>query len=157
MIKVSACDSSLGLSIKLRSFVHNLLNGGSLGEEVGWRGFWLPQLLEGNSPLVASLILGVVWALWHLPIDLNAGNSLEVAAAIVFRIVFSLSLTILFTWFYLHDSNLIVAFFLHASINMVPDLGFSRYDVSMILFVIFTAFAALVVASSSRVFRNSSG
>ena len=39
-----------------------------LGEEPGWRGFALPQLEKKYSPLIASLILASVWALWHLPL-----------------------------------------------------------------------------------------
>ncbi len=39
-----------------------------LGEEPGWRGFALPQLQSRHSPLVASLMLAPIWALWHLPL-----------------------------------------------------------------------------------------
>ena len=39
-----------------------------LGEEPGWRGFALPQLQTKYSPLIASLILAPVWAIWHLPL-----------------------------------------------------------------------------------------
>ena len=39
-----------------------------LGEEPGWRGFVLPRLLVGRSALSAALILGVIHAVWHLPL-----------------------------------------------------------------------------------------
>jgi membrane protease YdiL (CAAX protease family) len=38
-----------------------------LGEELGWRGYLLPKLLERSSPRVAVLITGVIWGLWHAP------------------------------------------------------------------------------------------
>ena len=143
--------------IMLVSFAHNFLLGGPLGEEIGWRGFLLPQLLKRHSPLAASLILGVVWALWHLPIDLYAGYLLEGPAAVLVRIICVLPLTILFTWFYLQSKgNLLVAMLLHTSINILSDPGFSQYDVSMVLFVIFMAVAALIVSAFSRVFRSGS-
>jgi len=39
-----------------------------LGEETGWRGYALPQLQRVHSPVTASLILGVIWAAWHVPL-----------------------------------------------------------------------------------------
>jgi membrane protease YdiL (CAAX protease family) len=48
-----------------------------LGEEIGWRGFALPKLLESRSPLVASLILGALWAVWHFPYALTRGTFLS--------------------------------------------------------------------------------
>ena len=38
------------------------------GEELGWRGYLLPKLVENFSPLSASVITGVIWGLWHAPI-----------------------------------------------------------------------------------------
>lgn len=59
-------------------FPASILNGlaqiaigaGPLGEEPGWRGFVLPNLLMRFGDLGASAILGVTWAIWHLPIML---------------------------------------------------------------------------------------
>ena len=38
------------------------------GEEVGWRGWWLPKLLSTFSPRHSALIQGLVWVLWHIPL-----------------------------------------------------------------------------------------
>lgn len=51
----------------LTLFGPNLL-GGPLGEEAGWRGFALPRLQRRFDPVTASLVLGFVWANWHLPL-----------------------------------------------------------------------------------------
>jgi uncharacterized protein len=51
----------------LTLFGPNLL-GGPLGEECGWRGYALPRLQRRFSPAVAALILGFLWANWHLPL-----------------------------------------------------------------------------------------
>lgn len=48
---------------------------GPLGEEAGWRGYLLPRLLKQYSPLVSSLILGVISAVWHFPTGLLVGSA----------------------------------------------------------------------------------
>src|SRR5574337_857223 len=50
-----------------------LLTTGPLGEELGWRGFALPRLLKRFNPFVASLVLGAIWGVWHLPSFYLAG------------------------------------------------------------------------------------
>ena len=47
---------------------------GPMGEEFGWRGLFLPLLQRRFSPFWASLILGVVWAIWHAPAFLMSGT-----------------------------------------------------------------------------------
>ena len=50
-----------------------VVDPGPLGEELGWRGFALPRMLARWRPLKASLILGLIWGIWHLPAFLIVG------------------------------------------------------------------------------------
>ncbi len=138
-------------------FAHNLLLGGSLGEEVGWRGFLLPALLKKMSPLAASVVLGVVWGLWHLPIDLAAGFALQGVGAVLARVVYAVPVSILFTWFFLRSGgSMLVALLVHTSINVMGDLGLSSFDASSVVFFVMAAIAACIVSVSSPVFRHGS-
>lgn len=49
------------------NFVIVLLAGGPLGEELGWRGLALPVLRDQLGLLTAALVIGIIWAVWHLP------------------------------------------------------------------------------------------
>lgn len=76
--------------------------GGPLGEELGWRGFALPYLQRKWNPMVASIIIGTVWGLWHLPLFFQAG-SLHYQLGIAFLPVFMLgeiTLSSIMTWIY---------------------------------------------------------
>ena len=72
--------------------------GSGLGEEAGWRGFALPKLLERYSPFVASIILGALWGLWHIPALLM--SSWEGSSQSLLLFVYVIPLTIIMTWVY---------------------------------------------------------
>ncbi len=136
--------------IALASFTINLLFGGSLGEEIGWRGFLLPRLLRMHNPLIATVILAVVWAVWHAPIDLTTGLLVQGPAAILVRIIWTLPIAVLFTWFYLKSSgDLLVALMLHTSLNTLSDFGFSSFERSLVVFFFLLAIVALLMSLST--------
>jgi membrane protease YdiL (CAAX protease family) len=87
-----------------------------LGEELGWRGFALPQLQTNHSPLRASLILAPLWALWHLPL---IGN--EFPWPIVAPFLLSVfGATFLLTWvFNGTNGSVLLPMLLHATVNTV--------------------------------------
>jgi uncharacterized protein len=89
-----------------------------LGEELGWRGFALPQLLARRTPLTASLVLGLVWAAWHLPLLWTAGAVLhdQPPWLLVLDVV---AKAVLFTWVFLHTrGSVLIAVLFHASLNV---------------------------------------
>jgi CAAX protease family protein len=128
-----------------------------VGEELGWRGYALPQLLERWSALTSSLILGVLWGLWHLPTFLIPGTpqyGLPLPAFVLLTIEYS----VLLTWLYLHtNGSVLLATLCHGAINLSQGLflgdveGARRY---WLLTVTYGA-AALVLAFVLR--RRSSG
>lgn len=68
----------------------------SNGEEMGWRGYVLPRLQSKHSPLVASLILGTIWGLWHLPRYLSP----DMLAIFPLFVVQMMIKACLYTWLY---------------------------------------------------------
>ena len=87
-------------------FAYLMFFEGPFGEEFGWRGFALPKMLNLSTPIKASLIIGFVWSLWHLPSFFITGaiqyelaqNGLIIAFLIytIYTVILSLFMTILF-------------------------------------------------------------
>src|SRR5215467_9729104 len=105
---------------------------GPLGEEPGWRGFALPRLQQRSGPLVGTLLLGVLWGLWHLPLFFIPGTDHYALSVVgtgmighlvplgVFDI-WTIALAITFTWVFNNTrGSLLPAMLLHASINVAP-------------------------------------
>jgi membrane protease YdiL (CAAX protease family) len=88
-----------------------------IGEEIGWRGFALPRLQSRHNNLTASLILGVLWAAWHLPNALIPGLDYYFYAFPAF-LIWVVAMTVLFTWLAIHtQGSVLIAWIFHASIN----------------------------------------
>lgn len=85
------------------------------GEELGWRGFVLPRLQTRYSDLVASLVVGLVWGLWHLP-SLWPFQPDREPADFLFFMADIVVISVIYTWLYVksHQSLLLICLF-HAS------------------------------------------
>jgi membrane protease YdiL (CAAX protease family) len=100
------------------AFVLTFLLGGPLGEEPGWRGFALPRLQERWGPLLGSLALGVVWALWHTPLFWSGVWTPPTIANIIMFIVMIVALTVIMTWVFNHArGSVLITILMHASFN----------------------------------------
>ncbi len=84
------------------------------GEEIGWRGYVLPRLQARYSALVSSLVLGVIWSLWHFPKFLAPGNN----SSFAWFTVKILAEAVIYTWLYNNTKgSLLLVTLLHASGN----------------------------------------
>lgn len=100
------------------AFLLTVFLGGPLGEEPGWRGFALPRLQDRFGPLRGSLLLGVVWAAWHLPLFWSGVWTPPTVANVVMFTVMIVALTVIMTWVYNHTAgSLLIMILMHASFN----------------------------------------
>jgi len=92
-----------------------------LGEEVGWRGFALPRLLTRYRALTASLILGTLWWLWHLPFAMTLGSAMS-AEPFYSYLPGMLAFSILYTWIFNHTrGSVLLALIFHATGNIIAN------------------------------------
>ena len=106
----------------LTLFLVFILGFDGLGEELGWRGFALPRLLERYSPLISSLILGALWAVWHFPYALTEGTFLS-AVPLHWFFINLLAVSIIYTWIFINaNGSLLLPLLFHATGNITSNL-----------------------------------
>lgn len=96
--------------------------GTPIGEEPGWRGFALPRLQQRYGALTGSLILGPLWALWHLPLFLTVWGalyqSIGVALGLLLFILTVMCYTIFITWLFNNTrGSIFLAILVHSAID----------------------------------------
>jgi uncharacterized protein len=107
-----------GPLVMLALFLVILTLTDGLGEELAWRGFALPRLLTRYNALVASLVLGVIWALWHLPLLWTEGNGMF-HQPVWLLLVDVTAKSVLFTWVFLHTrGSVLLAMLFHGATNL---------------------------------------
>jgi membrane protease YdiL (CAAX protease family) len=86
------------------------------GEEIGWRGYALPKLQARHGAFIASLIIGVIWAFWHVPKFLTADSAQDYSFWLF--LLDTIAKSILFTWVYNNTkSSLLMVTLFHATLN----------------------------------------
>ncbi len=127
-------------------------DSGPLGEEFGWRGFALPALLHFRSPLAAAILLGAIWAVWHLPaffIPTLTQSKLSFAI-FVFN---SISLSVIMTWLYLRSNG---DLFLMILIHLMANYCSAHLEASFVAMVLVQVLCAalILVAAGKRFLRS---
>jgi len=100
-----------------------------LAEEPGWRDFALSRLQQRHQPVVATLILGVLWTIWHLPLFLTPWAGPDVNAETILRFaITAMEMSFLITLVYNKGrQSLPLVMLLHCSINNFQSVAFSEF------------------------------
>lgn len=136
----------------VKMFTVALLTGGN--EEHGWRGVLQPLLQKWASPLVAALIIGVIWELWHLPIVLGGvyGEG-EPLTIIVSRLVNVVPVALLLAIVYNGSrGSIFLCVLFHACFNSQAPLFFGSPIASLVGIVV-----VLIAIFVLRMWRGGTG
>jgi hypothetical protein len=140
------------------NFLLVFLVGGPLGEEFGWRGFALPGLQARWGWRVASLLLGVVWTVWHLPLFYSVGT-VQSHLPMGLYALSAIASSVLFAWLFNRSRGSIVpVLVLHTAVNawsliipvmVLPDGSNLRPFQIVVGILVLTAVALLVLGDRS--------
>ena len=145
--------------LAMPTFILMLVIGGGQ-EEIGWRGYAQGPLQEKIGVIPASLVIGVIWGIWHLPLWFIAGD-LHSAYSFLAFVIMTTSISIVYAWLYNSSGKkLIVVMFFHAMNNTAaPLLPFlhgiegkpeSAYWIYAVVNVVFGIIFAYVLIKGSK-------
>jgi len=122
-----------------------VLDPGPVGEDPGWRGFALPRMLERFDPTTAAVLLGVIWAVWHLPAFLFSGMP-QSSLPLGWFCLSMVSVTVLMAWVTIKAGGAVIpAILMHWSFNRFSDLS---QDGAIYAALAYTAAALLVIIAT---------
>ena len=115
--------SIVALPVTAGTLIANIvfLSIATLGEEIGWRGVALPALQKKYSPFNSSLILGLLWSVWHLPFWLLIGTLAQFGTFyFIMNFLFIIPTTFFITWFFNNtNSSMLLPAVFHVAFNIV--------------------------------------
>ncbi|MDQ3098947.1 MAG: CPBP family intramembrane metalloprotease [bacterium] len=124
------------------------------GEQVGWRGFVLPELIKnGFNAVYASTVIGILWALWHLPLFWYPSSGFyTMSSATILGWFMSLMLSsYLLTWiFNSSKKSLATVAIFHGTIDIVVTSRASEGDIVMIVSVLLMTLGFGVLLSGKK-------
>jgi len=111
------------LLLMMAATLFSVLVGGQTGEEIGWRGYALPRLTARIGLAPASVLLGAVWATWHLPLFFifPYADTYGQSFPLYFLQVTAISVVIAWLW-WRTGGSLLLTMLLHSAANNTKDI-----------------------------------
>lgn len=140
-------------------FIYQLVTAGT--EEIGWRGYLLPSMLQKKTPWQASVRIGIIWALWHTPIIVYVFYAqglplLQIILSFIGFIAGTIAMATIHTYYYLKTKNILFNLFIHAISNTLPMfvgmLFASSYEVSVAVQLLLWIFVLIITKKNKILF-----
>jgi len=140
----------LSQPVSIITFLFFIFIFGPFPEELGWRGYALDGLQNRMKALPSSLLLGVVWAVWHIPLFFMNGtyqNELGFGSAAFWRfMIFATVISIFFTWIYNNNQRSILsAALFHFSVNLTGNILKTTEEMDLHRIILFAVMAIIIV------------
>ncbi|MFF5993150.1 type II CAAX endopeptidase family protein [Lysinibacillus sp. KU-BSD001] len=142
------------LYVALINFPIMIIGGGL--EEIGWRGYLQPTLQKRWSPFTSTLIVGAIWAIWHLPLWFVVGSNQMNMNFLWFTLI-ALALSFLMTVIYLSTKSIFLCIIFHALINSFWEVYIPNTNISSALFTVLFALVIFTVFEFYRKRNNAKG
>lgn len=141
------------------AFIYILFLGGPVGEEFGWRGYALDRLQARFNDLNSSVLLGIVWGLWHLPLFFMEDQEIYRNVPIIGFILDTILLSILFTWVYNNTNGSILAILLfHTTGNLAhfifPAMATNLGGLYSVILNVIVVTLVLIIFGPKRLVRE---
>lgn len=123
-------------------------------EEIGWRGFALPHLQKQHTALIATLVVGVLWGIWHLPLFFWIGNPMSAYPFLPWFIGTVAGATI-YTWLYNStQGSLLVVTLFHVALNTFGAIVSGVSIEALAILYCFVALALVIVFGNVNLSRQ---
>lgn len=126
----------------------------AVGEEYGWRGYLLPRLMKKFNVFHSSIILGLIWGIWHFPAYLIGTGTPQEMSFMVFLLWVVLG-TLFITWIYYYTESVLTSILAHISANaafnylyILPE--FTGSMTTFWLFILYLSVLMMIVYSLGR-------
>ena len=141
-------------------FIYIFLLGGPLQEEYGWRGYALERLQVRYNAFTSSLIMGIAWVIWHLPLFFTPTSTLFYNRPIWGFVVSIMLISILMTWIYNNTKRSILACMIfHTTVDfahvVLPAVESDTGGVSYVTLLIIVVVIVLLIWGYKRLVKQS--
>jgi len=129
-----------------------MIFGGGL-EEIGWRGFLQPALQKKYSAIISTLIVGIIWAVWHLPLFFILGSS-QASMSFLWFFIYAIALSFLLAAIFNGTKSIFLCIIFHALMNSFSEVFVPNQRLIPACFML--VFAIIIFIAIAKMCRRKS-